>query len=399
MEDLLNNRPFYNLKSILGYNWATFYILLGGAQAGKSYSVMDFCLDQKAKKGDDVKFYWFRLKPAQTKKLLRNNAQDFIDPDLLRKYNLELRTVGQTVYSTKYKKKVIKKKNGTEDFEIREDKSKRKVLCTVNDLSTFYNDKGVGYFDKDYTGWYNIVVDEFQPEKGERRTFDIVNGFVRAMENLVRNSKFKVRIFLMANLLEDASDLLASFNFLPEAFGRYSLVKNKKILVEYMKEYTEALKQPDKDKLLRQLENKYCNVDFGFRAIIDYIEPSDAYKKMRTGSIADRMLRDNSEYSNEIQVDKSLIYKGKLHKPSYIIKFTKDKKDWFVVWDSNVVRKYNNESVKAVVAMTPGLDAIFEPKARDNIFTIFDSRSYLYKDLITFKLFQNRLLMLKPRGY
>ena len=31
----LMNREFYQLRSLLGYDWAMFYILLGGRQGGK----------------------------------------------------------------------------------------------------------------------------------------------------------------------------------------------------------------------------------------------------------------------------------------------------------------------------------------------------------------------------
>ena len=38
---------WYNLRPILGYfNWAMFAILLGGREAGKSYSVTNFFVDQ-----------------------------------------------------------------------------------------------------------------------------------------------------------------------------------------------------------------------------------------------------------------------------------------------------------------------------------------------------------------
>lgn len=38
---------WYNLRPILGNaNWALFYILLGGREAGKSYSVTNFFVDQ-----------------------------------------------------------------------------------------------------------------------------------------------------------------------------------------------------------------------------------------------------------------------------------------------------------------------------------------------------------------
>ena len=33
---------WYSLRSILGYSWALFLMLLGGREAGKSYAVTDF---------------------------------------------------------------------------------------------------------------------------------------------------------------------------------------------------------------------------------------------------------------------------------------------------------------------------------------------------------------------
>ena len=43
---------WYNLRPILGYaNWALFYILLGGREIGKSYSVTNFFVDQYVNKG------------------------------------------------------------------------------------------------------------------------------------------------------------------------------------------------------------------------------------------------------------------------------------------------------------------------------------------------------------
>ena len=41
------NSQWYNLRPILGYfNWAIFACLIGGRQAGKSYSVTNFFVDQ-----------------------------------------------------------------------------------------------------------------------------------------------------------------------------------------------------------------------------------------------------------------------------------------------------------------------------------------------------------------
>ena len=88
---------WYNLRPILGNaNWAIFYFLIGGRQAGKSYAVTNFFVDQFINRG--IPFYGFRLTDTQAAKLLKNNAEKLVDPDLRRKYNLDLVTKGDNVY-------------------------------------------------------------------------------------------------------------------------------------------------------------------------------------------------------------------------------------------------------------------------------------------------------------
>ena len=346
---ILQEREFYNIRSILGNFWAIFYILLGGRQAGKSYSIIEFFIQQWIKYG--TPFYWLRLKPKQVEKLLKNNADKLIDPDLRRKYNLtDLVVTSPNVYVVT--KRSAPDKNGkTKVLE-------KKLLATVLPISTFYDDKGVGYFDKDYKGWYNIGVDEFQREANEKNTFDIMYALVNQLENLVRNTKTKVRIFFLGNTLQEASDVLCSFNFIPEEYGRYKLKKK--------------------------------------RAVIDYIEPSEAYKKMREGSIADILMPESSTFTNKIDTDYSLVYRGRLSSPSYVIKFGKTKDTWYTIWDSNVIKKYNGEQ-KPCIAMRPYLDEVFVVEQRDNVIKQFDYRGYMFRNLITFKQFQKEIELIKPR--
>ena len=37
-----NNSEWYSLRSILGNDWAMFYFLIGGREAGKSYATTNF---------------------------------------------------------------------------------------------------------------------------------------------------------------------------------------------------------------------------------------------------------------------------------------------------------------------------------------------------------------------
>lgn len=125
----------------MGYNWATFFVLIGAREAGKSYWVMDFCLNQWKKYG--TPFVWIRLTDISRQKMLCNNASKLVDPDLVRKYGLQLKTKGMDV------------------FDLSRDPEKKKPMCKVLALSEMAKEKGVALFDKDYDGWYNICCDEF----------------------------------------------------------------------------------------------------------------------------------------------------------------------------------------------------------------------------------------------
>lgn len=338
---------WYSLRSLLGHSWALFYMLLGGREVGKSYAVTDFFCRQWRKYKRP--FYWLRLTDTSQEKLLKNRAEKLIDPDLRRKYNLDLSTVGDGVY------------------EVLERDSKGKILKKelmgrVLALSTFYNDKGTGLFDKDFLEdpnmFYNICLDEMNREQNEKRGFDILYAFTNQLENLVRSTKQRVRVICIGNTLEEASDILCAFEYLPEEFGRYKIKKK--------------------------------------RCVIDYIAPTEAYKRRRKGTIADILMPTASTFTNEIHTDDSLVYKGRLVKPTYIVKFAKDKDAWFTIWDGKCIAKYNGEHA-TVIAMRPYIDEFFIPELRDNVFKMFDLRSYAYKNLITFKLFQKYLEILKPR--
>ena len=350
---------WYNLRPILGCaNWAIFYVLLGGREAGKSYSVTNFLVDQFVNKG--IPFVWMRLTDTQSRKLLTNNAEKLVDPDLKRKYNLNLRTNGTNVYNVITETKTIKHRDGT--TEEKETIIDKKLMARVLSLSTFYTDKG-SIFDKDFLNdpnmRYNIAVDEFQQEKGEKRTFDILYAFTNQLENLVRSTKDRIKVFLMGNTLEEASDILCAFNFIPEQWGTYKIKKK--------------------------------------RCVIQYIEPSEAYLKRRKGTIADILMPEASTFTNKIETDKTLITKQRLKSPTAIIKFSKMKSDWYTIWDGNVVCKFNGEKGKRVIAMRPYLDEVYNQDWVNQTLLLFDTRCLQFRNLITFKRFQAELALLKPR--
>ena len=346
------NSEWYNLRPILGNaNWALFYLLLGGREAGKSYSVTNYFVHQFVKKG--IPFVWLRLTEAASRKLLQNNAEKLVDPDIRRKYDLDLITSGNNVYQVMERSKPDK--NGKTKVV------RKRLMARVYALSTFYNDKG-SIFDKDFLNdlsmRYNIAIDEFQRESGEKNTFDILYALVNQLENLVRSTKERTKIFFLGNTLEEASDILCGFNFIPERWGIFKL-KSK-------------------------------------RAVIHNIEPSEEYLKRRKGTIADILLPQASTFTNKINTDNSLINKSRLIEPRYVIKFTKSKDDWFTIWDNNTIVKYNGEK-KPIIAMRPYLDEKYIQELVNNILTQFDTRCFQFRNLITFKQFQKQLELLKPR--
>lgn len=284
-------------------------------------------------KNKNKPFTWLRLTEASQKKMLSNKADKLIDADLRRKFDLELTVKGCQVFD-----------HG-------------KPMCKVLALSTFYNDKGVALYDNEYDLGYNICLDEMNREVSERKTFDINYAFVNQMENLVRSTKDNLRIVLIGNTLEEASDIMCSFEFIPEEWGRYYVRKK--------------------------------------RAVIDYIPPSQKYLMRRKGSIADLLAPSASTFTNKIETDKSLLYKGRLKKPNYVIQFDNETK--FTVWDSNIIAEYHGEKVR-VVPMRPYLDQVFNAEARDLIFSLFNTRAFFFRNLITQKKFKKELELLKPNG-
>lgn len=341
------NREWYSLRSLLGNTWAIFYMLLGGREAGKSYAATNLFAGQwKTKRRP---FTWLRLTDTSQKKLLANNAEKLIDPDIRRKYNLNLETSGDGVYEIELN---VKGNRTT---------SKNKTLMgRVLALSTFYNDKGSGLFDKDFlndpTMYYNICLDEMNREKNERKSFDIVYAFTNQLENLVRSTKQRLRVLCIGNTLEEASDILCAFNFIPEEFGRYYLRKK--------------------------------------RTVIEYMEPTEAYLERRKGTVADILMPTASTFTNKIDVDTTLVTKERLIKPVCVIKFTKETR--YTVWNNNIIAKWNGE-LAPVIPMRPYLDELYNVDRVNSVISIYDARAYLFHNLITQKQFTKDLELLKPR--
>ena len=344
---------WYTINSIFGNDWAIFFALLGGRETGKSYSAGKWSVERKLKLKDKCKFYWLRLTETACDNLLADNGSKLLDPDIKRKYNIKLLRKNTTLYTYQEKKRITNR--GNEKI----DKVNVREFCEVLACSTFYNTKGVGYFDNEYDGEYIIILDEMNREESEKNSFDIVYNFVNLVENIARSTKKKIRVVMIGNTLEEASDILAAFNFIPDDFGRY------------------------------KLKSKRC--------VVDYIRPNEEYKKRRKGTIADILMPEASTFTNEISIDRSLLVnKRKCITPQYIIKFGKTKDLWFTVWNDNIIKQYNGEK-KRDVPMKRYLDAVYIQELANNVFEMFDTRSFNFVNLATMKRFQKQMKLLKKK--
>ena len=341
-------KDFYNLNSLLGYKDYKMFCLIGARGVGKSYAAQEFCVRQFKKYGRP--FYWIRLSSESKEALLKNNCDKFIEPLILRKYKLDLVRVGADVYNVlkrDEKGKIIKKKK----------------MATVLALSEMGHNKGQAEYDFTYTDWYNIIVDEFIIDKkaGQKRMFDVQYNLANTLETLIRDRSQKVRIIMIANNCGEIASILSFLNFMPEEFGRYYLKKKQ--------------------------------------TIIEYLANSEEYVKRRAAAVANLILGDNdSNMSNEIERDYSMITKVVVQKPTAIIKFGTERGSWFTVWDGNVVKRYNKEKCKNVIAMRPYSGEVFSTERRDAIIEAFDNRMLWFGNLITKTVFEAQMKMLKPRG-
>ena len=322
---------FYNVNSMCGNDWAIFRIIIGARMTGKSYSVTERMCNLKKKLKDNCKCYWLRISDLSTKQLLSNKADKLVDADLKRRYQLELTTKGNVVYD-----------HG-------------KTFAEVYPLSSFGKMKGVAFFDKDYTGKYFIVLDEFQLEVGERRTsFDILYNFIGFIENIARTTKNNIEVWLLGNNLQEASEILKAFSFIPETYGRYYLKRK--------------------------------------RCIVDYLQPTEEYLNDRKGSIADILGgSEMSNFTNEIEKDFRLISKEKLIKPQAIIKFGKNKDSWYTLWNSNLIKRYNGQNCTNVIAMRPYISQLFSMERRQNIIDMYDMEAFKYATLVDKTYFESDL--------
>lgn len=336
-----NNKPFYSVRSLFGYQNCAFYILLGGRDYGKSYSVMDYFLRDFKRNGKP--FYWLRLTDDAASGMLQNNAAKFVDADLVRKYDLELTVKGWEIFD-----------HG-------------KKMAEIQGLSTFYSKKGTASFDCEWTLGYNIAVDECVRDVGEKNTFDITYSLVNMLENYVRDSKERIRIVFMCNYTQNCPDLLNLFNFVPTKFGRYHLFTHKPNL----------------------------------QAVLDYLPDTAAYNERRKDTVATRLTPSASTFTNKVELDFSRLNKSRKARPVTRLEFAAEA---FIIWacqDGTNVITGNNENIllpKSTFAMEPFVKNLpYDPFWYKNYRNAWDRGALRFDTLLTQQRFKMALQNAKKK--
>ena len=345
-------KSFYlNNRTVMGMHWL-FLIMCGGRGCGKTYSTQNYLLRRFFKHGEPC--VWMRLKEPSIRKLMANDGHDFIDPGLIEKWGLA-------------NKKIDVKGNSMYIDD--------KEFCRFLAISTFYQDKGIAGLNKkkkDRTAgdplvqaaitrvvkkYRTCVIDEFQLERSEKKTFDVVYGLVNQLETICRHDTDR-RIIMLGNTLEEAGDILADcFHFIPDKPGIYRLKKK--------------------------------------RAVIWSIEDSDEFKKARENSIAGILTPEESTFTNTVHSDMDLVIRKPLGKQTQIIRFNQTK--YFIICGDVVTcQKASKTTTLPVIAMRPYIPSYpYYKKRAKMIIEAAQQRKLKFDRLITLKLFMKEIQLIK----
>ena len=353
---------YLNTNHVFSYQGITDYIYTAVRGIGKSVISVETAIILKRKYGyENVKCFYFRLTDNSVKAMLANKAEKAIDPYLIDKYNLEITSKGNKVYD-----------HG-------------KLLMEFYPLvSAGSKGKGVNLYDCNFfnkykeTGQKTFVVtiwDEFLMAEGvEKRSIgDPVEQYKIYKEAILRDAEVikdynAVYNFLLANNVSECAAVTgALYNYIPDPNNHRRV------------------------KLTRK------------RAMFWNVPITTAYKEKRKNSYnANIMDYTNDVNYSDIKRDLSLIKpkKTKIYRVTAIYKFDKfDKKKWFCLYDGRYIRQYRNETVKEsiIFPMKRYLDGIYNQDIVLNVFERFDSRDFLFCDLMSMALFQSQLKLLKAK--
>lgn len=211
----MNN--YYSNRKLMSYdrNLFPFRFIIGARGIGKTYSMQNLLcnlyhkvkhLESNPWNVDDL-FLYLRL----TKRQIENLDNNVLDSKLEKKHNIKAEKVGHKIYY-----------NGRHMGDA----------LAIADSPVH---KGGNWQWRRYK---YVIIDEFQRERRERRTFDINYNLRSLLESVTRfSTRLKEGydlpiVIMMGNTVDEATDLLYAFDFMPLEHGMYVL-RNKHAIIEY----------------------------------------------------------------------------------------------------------------------------------------------------------------------
>ena len=359
-ENALKKMLYLTPEHVFSYQGINNFAYTAIRGVGKSVISVETAIILKRKYGyKNVKCFYFRLTDLSIKAMMKNKAAKAVDPYLIDKYKLEITCKNNIVYD--HNEPLI------EFYPL---------------VSAGSQGKGVNLYDcnffpkspKDPKRFIVTIWDEFLMAEGiEKKSLgDPVaqykiyrEAILRDAERLPYNAVYN--FFLANSVSECASVTGALFNYIPNP-NNYNRVK---------------------------LTRKH--------ALFWNVPVTEAYKEKRKKSYnADIMDFDNDpNYTNIVLRDLELIKKKstRIRKVTNIIKFTKEKTNWFCLYDGKYIRRYRGETFKRdkVISMRRYLDELFNLEAVKKVIERFDARDFKYCDIMSQALFQAQLKLIKQK--
>lgn len=349
---------YLNTNWLFSYNGFTDFVLTSVRGIGKTVIGLEIGIQLKKKYGNEnVKVYYFRINDNSIKALLKPDKA--VDPYLMHKYDMDITIKTNKVFN------------------------RGKLLYEAYPLvSAASIGKGVNLYDCNYFkdckqgGKKKFIVtiwDEFMQDDGvgKKSIGDPVKQYRIYKEALLRDQEVldynAVYNILLANNVSECANVTGQlYNYIPNP-NNYKRVKLKRK-----------------------------------RTVFWNVEVTQQYRDKRKKSYNANMMdyNDDPNYA-KVERDLSMIKpkKTQIHKVTQLIMFTKQKSDWFCVYDNKYIRKYKNEQVNKnkIITMRRHNDKPFNPELVTAVFDLYDSMCYSYCDIISMASFQARMRELKAK--
>lgn len=344
------NMPF-------SYNGYSDFVFTAVRGVGKTVIGLETAIILKRKYGyENVKCYYFRTNDNSIKALLQPDKA--VDPYLMHKYDMHITKKGNHVYN---------------DGELLYEAYPLVSAASIGKGVNLYDNK---WFDPKYmAGKKRFIVtiwDEFMLDEGvgKKSVGDPVKQYMIYREAIFRDAERlpynAVYNFLLANNVSECANVTGQlFNFIPN---------------------------PNQHRVTK-LTRKH--------AIFWNVPITEAYKQKRSKSYNAAIIRDDDPNYHAVERDLSMVKKKstRVYRLTNLIKFSKQKSDWFCVYDKVYIKKYSKEKFKKdkVISMYRNQEELYNPELAKHVLDMNDYRSYMFCDIMSMAAFQAAMKTYKTR--